>query len=67
MKSNQDARIYAKLEKSYKAEESKEINRKSKGAPIGKYTNANHFKLATEKDMIPIIYPTSMNVTPVIY
>lgn len=35
--------------------------------PIGKYTAAKEFIPETHKDMIPIVYPTSMEVEPLIH
>ena len=54
------------LEKSQVEADSKK-KRIGRARTIGKYTDAKHFRLATCKDMVPMVYPTSMAAEPVIY
>ena len=39
---------------------------KSKKMTIGKYTDEEYFKLKDFRDMVPMVYPTTMHVEPVI-
>ena len=62
---NNDPRLREMLEKKYNYEDKKQ---KRKEAPLGKYSDLKHFKLKSGnlKDMIPISYPKTMKVKPVI-
>ena len=62
---NNDPRLREMLEQKYNYENKKQ---KRKEAPLGKYSDLKHFKLKSGsfKDMIPMSYPKTMKVKPVI-